>query len=151
MKEIIGYIRGYLTQVNKKVLLLCSLQTALLIYLNYSFHLEKWITTSDLLPFPSFTGHFLIFIFAFSLPYFFYWLIEKKNYFLNKPFAILLVVAAAIFSLKMAMNTDLPLSGDWAWDEYWNQILYWPVRVVILTAILFLVWKWFDRNSLFMD
>src|SRR5258708_2340995 len=124
MNEIIGYIRKYLTQLNKKVVVLCTLQTAILIYLNYSHHLEKWITTHDLLPWPEFTGHFLIFIFAFSLPYFFYWLIEKKNYFLNKPFAILLVMATGIFALKMAMNTNLPLSTNESWDEYWNQILY---------------------------
>jgi len=149
MKEIIGYIRKYLTQVNKKVFLLCSLQTAMLIYLNYAHHLEKWITSSDILPWPQFSGHFLIFIFAFSLPYFFYWLIQKKNYFLNKPFAILVVVAAAIFALKMAPIANLPLSTDESWNEYWNQILYWPARVVILTAILFLVWKSFDPEQPF--
>jgi hypothetical protein len=149
MKEIIGYIRKYLTHVNKKVFVLCSIQTAILIYLNYSHHLEKWIISLDFLPWPGYSGHFLIFILAFTLPYFFYWLIEKKNYFLNKPFAILLVVAAAIFALKMAMNTNFHLSTDGNWNEYWNQILYWPIRVVILTAILFLVWWWFDPEQPF--
>lgn len=149
MKAIIGYIRRYLTQVNKKVFLLCSLQTAILIYLNYAHHLEKWITSCNILPWPQFSGHVLIFISAFALPYFFYWLIEKKNYFLNKPFAILVVVAAAIFALKMALITYLPLSTDESWNNYWNQILYWPVRVVLLTAILFLVWRSFDPEQPF--
>ena len=149
MKDIIGYIRKYLTHVNRKVLFLCTLQSAVLIYLNYAHHLEKWITKLDFLPWPGFSGHFLIFIFAFSLPYFFYWLLEKKNYFLNKPFAVLLVVAAAIFSLKMAMNTDLPLSTNQNWNEYWNQVLYWPVRVILLTVILFFVWKTLDPQQPF--
>jgi len=149
MTEIIGYIREYLTQVNKKVLLLCTLQTAAFIYLNYSHHLEKRITSAALLPWPPFTGHFLIFIIAFALPYFFYWLIEKKNYFVNKPFASLVVVSAATFALKMALNTHFPLSSDATWNEYWNQILYWPIRVVILSSILYLVWKRFDPEQPF--
>src|SRR5437773_9704538 len=144
MKEIIGYIRRYLTQVNKKILLLCSVQTAILIYLNYAFHLEKWITSRDLLPWPEFSGHFLIFILAFSLPYFFYRFIDRKNYFLNKPFTILLVVAAAAFSLMLALNTQIHFSNDVSWNEYWNQIIYWPLRVIIITIILFFVWIRFD-------
>src|SRR5205085_3662314 len=83
------------------------------------------------------------------LPWFFYFLIEKKNYFSNQSFAFLLLIAPAIFSLKMALNTELPLSSNQLWNDYWNQIFYWPVRVVIITAILFLAWKKFDPQQPF--
>ena len=61
----------------------------------------------------------------------------------------MLVVAAAIFSIKMAVNTELHLVNHVVWNEYWNKILYWPVRVIMVTIILFFVWKLFDRYQPF--
>src|SRR5258708_6127136 len=110
MKEILSYTGDYFRYVNKKLLVLCTLQTT-------------------------------IFVLAFVLPYFFCELIERKKFFDNKPFLILLVVAPAIFSLKMALRTEFPFSNDLDWNEYWNQVYYWPVRLLIVTAILFLVWR----------
>ena len=149
MKEVLVYIGDFTRSVNKKVFALCSLLTALLIILNYQYDLEDWLKSREILPWPSFSGHWLLFFFAFALPYFFYSLIEKKKYFRNKPFLFLLVVAPAIFSLKIAMNTDLHFSDDVIWNEYWNQVYYWPVRLLITTAILVLLWERFDKAQPF--
>lgn len=149
MKEVFGYIGNYFGHVNKKTLGVCTLQTAVLIYLNFHNGLEAWLISRQSLYWPEFTGHYFLFTVAFALPYFFYLLIEKKNFFRNKPFTILLVVAPAIFSLKMAMNTNLPFSDDPSWNEYWNQVYYWPVRLLIITGILFLTWNIFDKDQPF--
>ncbi len=149
MKEIIGYIRSYFLSVNKKLLILCSLQTAILIFLNYHNNLEWWLTTRKQYMWPVFTGHYIIFATAFVLPYLFYWSIEKKNPFANKPFNTLLVVAPAIFSLKMALNTYLPFSNNENWNDYWNQIYYWPIRLLIILSLLFLTWNAFDSDQPF--
>lgn len=149
MRDILNYIASFFKQVNKTVLFLCTLQTAILVFLNYSAHLEKWITSTQLYPWPNLIGHYMIFIIAFALPYFYYLVIEKKNYFANKVFQFLLLLAPAIFALKMALDTSLPLSNDIGWNSYWNQILYWPVRVILLTAILFFIWKLFDPQQPF--
>jgi hypothetical protein len=149
MKEIFNYIGDYSRYVNKKILVICSLQTAVLIYLNYHNGLEQWLTTCQSLAWPKFTGHFILFTAAFALPYIYYVLIERKNFFRNKPFIFLLVVAPAIFAIKMALNTELPFSGDWYWNQYWNHVYAWPMRLVILTAILFLVWRAFDKDQPF--
>src|SRR5258705_1498220 len=116
MQEILNYIGNYFRHVNKKVLVLCSLQTAVLIYFNYHHELERWLTTCQILAWPAFTGRYLLFMIAFALPYFFYVFIEKKKIFRNKPFIFLLVAAPAIFALKMALNTELPFSSDWYWN-----------------------------------
>ena len=137
MREIIGYIANYTRRVNKPVLLLCSFQTVILILLNYHKGLERWLTTRETLFWPEFTGHYLLFATAFVLPYFFYFMLEKKNFFNNKLFCALLVVAPAIFSLKMALHTNLPFSNDTGWNEYWNGIYYWPVRLVMIISILY--------------
>ena len=60
-----------------------------------------------------------------------------------------MVIAPAIFSLKMALHTDFPFSSDASWNEYWNQVYYWPLRLVIVTAILILLWKKFDNDQPF--
>jgi len=149
MNEILGYIRDYFRYVNKKLLAICTLQMAILIFLNYYDKLEWRLTTNESLPWPEFSGYFILFATAFLLPYFFCGLIEKKDFFQNKPFILLLVMAPAIFSLKMVLHTQLPLSNDVNWNEFWNQVYYWPLRLLIITAILFLVWRAFDSDQPF--
>ena len=149
MREVFGYIRDYFRYVNKKLLVVCSLQSAILIYLNYHYQLESLLTTRQSLAWPAFTGHFVIFITAFVLPYLFCSLAEKKSFFHNKPFIILLVISPAIFSLKMALPTEFPFSINVNWNEYWNWIYYWPLRLVIVASILVLFWKMFDSDQPF--
>jgi len=149
MKEVFGYIRDYFRYVDKKLLTACTLQSAVFIFLNYHYRLEWWLTTRQGLPWPAFTGHYIIFVTAFALPYFFCSLTEKRSFFHNKPFIILLVTAPAIFSLKMALNTELPFSSDVNWNEYWNRLYYWPLRLVIVLALLILLWRRFDNDQPF--
>ena len=141
MREIFSYIGEYFRYVNKKVLAACTLQTATLIFLNYHNQLEWHLTTNQTLAWPSFTGHLILFATAFVLPYVFYWATNKKTFFENKLFVILMLVGPAIFSLKIALRTSFPFSSDPFWNEYWNQVYYWPVRLLIMVSILFLVWR----------
>jgi len=149
MKEIAGYIVQYFHYVNKKLLVLCTIQTAILIFLNYHNSLEWQLVTNQSLAWPEFTGHFVLFSTAFILPYVFCWLISKKSFLRNKPFLVLLVIAPMIFSLKMSLPTRLPFSNDDAWSEYWNQVYSWPARLLIMATILFLVWVFFESDQPF--
>jgi hypothetical protein len=149
MKEVLVYIRNYFLYVNKKLLTLCTLQTFVLVFLNYHNRLEWWLTTRESLAHPEFVGHYILFVTAFALPYFYCSLFEKKLFFHNKPFIILLVVAPAIFSLKMALNYEFPFSNDANWNEYWNQVYYWPLRLLIVISILFLVWMMMNNDQPF--
>ena len=149
MKEVFGYMDDWFRYVNKKLLVLCTLQTALLIYLNFHNHLEFNLANTELLLWPAFTGRYLLFALAFALPYLYCDIIGKKNFFDSKPFMILLVVTPAIFSLKMALTSRYPFSADEDWNEYWNQVYYWPIRLAIVTSILFLLWRIFDKDQPF--
>jgi len=149
MKEVFGYLREYFRSLDKSVFMLCGLQTAILIFLNYHNGLEHWLTDIKSLAWPGFTGHFILLATAFILPYIFYSLVGKKKFFENKPFNFLLVVAPAIFSLKMSLNTNLPVSDDADWNKYWNQVYYWPLRLLIVAAILILIWQLFDPDQPF--
>jgi hypothetical protein len=146
MKEVIGYITEYFRQANKLVLLLCSIMIAILIWLNYHYGLEHELITGSL-PGTPFTGHYIISFTAFIIPYILYTVIDKKTFFNSKPFVILAVVAPAVFALKMSVRPELFFSNNEDWNDYWNQVYYWPGLFVITLSILFLLWWKFDKKN----
>ena len=149
MREIFQYIYRYFTNVPRIHLVCCALLTSILVFLNYGYHLETWLTSSLPLPFPDFTGHYILFLTAFAIPYLLYKPLTGKNYLRHRMLLFLVVVAPALFALKMSMNTDLPLSTNAPWNDYWNKILYWPIRVVTLTFLLLIIWNLFDKKQPF--
>jgi hypothetical protein len=147
MKEIFSNISHYYTEINKRVLATTTLLTGLMIYINFFFGVDKWIDSQGSVV-ALFFYQYLIFLTAFALPYLFYY-VTGKNYF-NKPFFIFLVfLSPALFSWKLAMPTQTMLTNDYLWDYYWNQILYWPVRLLVLALMLFVLWRLFYRNESF--
>ena len=142
MKEILKYITDYFKSLNSKVFAACSLLTGLMIYLNFYYAIDLKIDEFDSVGI-EFLMRYLIFLIAFALPYLFYSLFERKNYFKSPLILLLIFLSPAIFSWKMVMNTELHLSNNNYWDYYWNQVIYWPIRLIILSFILFIIWKIF--------
>lgn len=134
MKEIPGFIKTYYHEVDKPVLILCTLYVAGLVWLNYGFDMEYWLITQVGLPAPRFLGHFLIYTAAFLIPYLI--LIGKKKFKPVAAFWICLLLAPAIFAFKVSMSTVLELSSNNNWNKYWNDIIYWPMRMTVLVGIL---------------
>lgn len=132
MKEIIGFIKAYYNEVNKPVLLFCTLFIGGLVYFNYRHGLEyrliREITT--------FPGHFLIYLAAFIIPHFALFLKRKQYGNISPVFVIGLVAAPILFAFKVSMNTTINVSGNEYWNNYWNTIIYWPARMITLVAIL---------------
>jgi hypothetical protein len=131
------------------VFALCTLQTAILIFLNYHNHLEKWLTQHLSFFISGFAGDYFLFLTAFVLPYFFYSMVERKNFFRNKLFIFFMLIAPAIFALKISLSTEINFVNDEEWNHFWNQIYYWPARLIIVFAILLLLWKRFDSENSF--
>jgi hypothetical protein len=148
MKEIFGFIARFYKEINKPVLIACTLLTASLIYLNFHFDANQYIDDKNSV-FASFYFRYLIFFIAFALPYIFYFLLQRKNYFKNIQFSFFIIIAPAIFSWKIAMDTSIHLSDHADWDFYWNQIIYWPVRLIAMSMMLFILWFIFYRNESF--
>jgi len=149
MKEIFRYITDYFKSLNSKVFIACSLLTGLMIYLNFHYEIDIKIDEFDSTA-VQFFYRYLTFLIAFALPYLFYFLLEGKNYF-NSPLILLLIfLSPGIFSWKMVMNTDLHLSNNINWDYYWNRVAYWPVRLIVMSFMLFIIWKiFFSKESFF--
>ena len=148
MKQILDFIKQYFKEVDKTVCILSTVFASILIYLNFSQGLEKWLTKGPL-PLGNFTGHYLLFLFAFTIPYIFYSIIKPTNYFQKPLFLFLLIIAPAIFALKVSMNTSLYFSDDALLNHYWNRVAYFPLRLIILVSMLLLVWLRFDKQEAF--
>lgn len=148
MKPIINYIRTYLLSVDRKVLTATTLAAALFIFLNYYFRIDDRIDWQHN-RFTIFVLRYLVFFLAFGLPWFFYLVFSKRKYFRKRNILFVILLAPAVFSLKMAMHLYFRISGDESWDFYWNIILYWPARLLIMVAILFIFWKLMDRDQPF--
>ena len=148
MKDIFKYITDYFKSLNSKVFLACSLLTALMIYLNFHYEIDLKIDEFESITIQFFC-RYLLFLLAFALPYFFYFLFEGKNYFKSPLILLLIFLSPSIFSWKMEMSTDFHLSNNHYWNYYWNQVAYWPVRLIVLSFILFIIWKIFYSKERF--
>jgi hypothetical protein len=147
MKEIIGYIKKYFYETDKRVLFIVTAFAGLLVWVNYHFGIDARVSRQG--GFGSFISRGLVFLTAFVLPYLVYNMIAGKNYFVSRRFIILLFIAPLIFSFKVAFDPYIYFSGDWRVDNFWNHVIYWPVLVIITTAMLMIVWKRFDAGQPF--
>ena len=148
MKAILSYLREYFYEVDKRILVLVSELTALLIFLNYYYRIDRAISDQHSFAY-SFISRYFIFLIAFALPYLLYVLLKQKKYFTQPLFLLLLVIAPAIFSLKAALNIPLHFSESKNWNDYWNTIFYWPLRLIVVAAILFIIWKLTEKDQSF--
>jgi len=148
MRIIVYYLKQYFYEVNKTILGLCTLFTALYIFLNYDYKIDFTITETYSFK-ESFFSRFVIFFLAFSIPYLIAALIRGYTYFSNKIFCFFLLLGPAIYSFKTAVNPSFLFPNDDRVNIYWRYISYWPFLVLITSAILFIVWKIFDLNQPF--
>jgi hypothetical protein len=117
------------------------------IFFNYFFHFQKKLTA--LSPMQEYLAWYFIFLTSFSFPYILQALFKKSNVFYNWRFNLLLVIAPAIFAWKMTFDIRLPLSADNVNNMYWNHILYWPFKLIVVTFLLLIIWKIFDAKEPF--
>jgi hypothetical protein len=139
LKKITGHIKEYFISVDKRILTFSSFFIALFIFINYYydlnggiFELDGWLT---------YAGWYMVFLIAFSFAYLLLALFKKQFVFQNRQFLFVFLLAPAIFSWKMVFDPDLHLSNNAIHNEYWNQVIYWPFKVVAVTIVLLIVWK----------
>ena len=148
MKEILFFIQRFGREINKPVFAACTILMGLMIWVNFHYKVDVLISND-----PAAAAHFyyryFVFLAAFALPWCFYYFFEGKNYFKQPLVSILVFISPAIFSWKMAMDTGFSICEDFLYNEYWNQIIYWPARLIVLMGILFVLWISFYRNESF--
>lgn len=139
MKKIIVSIKEYFIETDKRILISASFFIALFIFINYYFGLNHFISTS-----PDRQQYFywyLVFLTAFAFAYVLLSVFEDRIVFKNKNFLLLFLIAPAIFSWKMVFDFNVHFDADKTQNTYWNQVIYWPFKLVIVSAVLFIIWK----------
>lgn len=147
MKKIIAYLKEYSLWQDRRVFLFSTLFTAILVFYNYYFGVNRAIYRM-----PYFWQYLLwyaVFLLSFSVGYWFYQHYTKERLFGNGNFISLLLIAPAIFAWKMAYRVEFSVATDFFVNEYWNAVLYWPLKVSVITITLLLVHRWFDRDKSF--
>jgi hypothetical protein len=139
MKNIIAYVRNYFIEADKRILIPSAFFIAVFIFINYYFGLNAWIATLD--DPQQYLAWYLVFLTAFSFAYILLSLIGGVSVFRNKDFLLLFFIAPAIFAWKMVFDVDIHFSNDKIQNAYWNQVIYWPLKLVVITTVLFLIWK----------
>jgi len=140
MKAILGYIRLYFLHSNKLVLIASSIFIAMAIYLNYHNRLEINLINHAGTPFPGISARYVIYLIAFLLPHTLLWLVRRNH---SKPplaFILCLLIAPLLFAIKVGIDTYFRLSPDHDWNNYWNDIIYWPLRLILLVIMLGVIW-----------
>lgn len=148
MQEILRYIKDYLKGLDSKAFVASSLFTGLIIFINYFFGINNIIETlhSEVL---AFVSRYFIFLFAFAFPYLFFLLFAHKNYFRESVFLLFIFLSPVIFAAKMSFHFDFHFNAQIKWNDYWNQVLYWPIRLIFITAILFVIRKKYEPGGSF--
>lgn len=147
MKKIVIYIQEFAGAMDKRVFGLSVLFISTLIFLNYQFSISPYLSKRPF--YYSFSGWYFIFLLALSFPYLLQYNMQEKAPRFDRKFLGLLLIAPAIFAWKMAANLDFPISTDKATNEYWNQVLYWPVKLTVMITCLWITWRLFNKEQPF--
>lgn len=139
MKKILFYLKEYLTGLDKRMLIFCSLLAAAGIYVNYHFELYRKIHGSPVQI--QYACWLLVFLIAFALPYIIYSLATGKPLFSNTSFIALVILAPALFAWKMVYNINVHFTNSIRWNEYINHVIYWPLLLFVISLVLFITWK----------
>jgi hypothetical protein len=139
MKKIIGFIKEYFTWLDKRMLFLSALFTGLAIFLNYHFNLNRQI--ASLKDGQQYICWYFIFLTAFSFAYVLQAFFKNSGIFRNTSFIILLFLAPLIFSWKMVADIQFNFSRNAIINTYWNHVIYWPSKLLVISLVLFLIWK----------
>ena len=143
MNTILSYIRDFFHGVDKWLLFGCSLFAGILITGNYTLGIEtRWLYGAP--PgWSRFTGFFTLYAIAFIFPWVF--LILRKKLPLPTLFWVFLIVAPAIFALKVSFPGWTGLFHGRVsapWDRYDAIVTSLPSRLLMVAVPLALFRRW---------
>jgi len=144
MNEIIGYLRNYIQSVNRSVFLFTTLFIAIAITCNYTLGINTAIVSIQSWPLRT-AGFFLLFAFVFSAAWLLQFISTGRNIIENRFFFVLLLIAPVIFAAKVTFDqAAIAVTHNLQppWDQYWNKVLAWPLKFLLVLALVAAIWKW---------
>lgn len=144
MKEVTLHLKHYLKEVDRRIFWICTAFVAALIFVNYSFGLNEWIMDQrKMIQYLCWYGVFLI---AFLTPYVVTSAFGNLDLLRPARFPILLLIAPVLFAWKMSGMINIRVSQDALVNGYWNRVVYYPFKLLVIICGLYLIWLVFDRK-----
>ena len=143
MKDIFGYFKQYLQESNKKVWILTTFVVALMIFLNYTYGIERAIK-SYRSPGFRFVSFFLLYAFIFTTCYGIQFFISQKILIYQRQFFILLLLCPLLFAAKISLDVSYffgETSSQAEWNKFWQVVLNWPIKCILMLSVIYLIWK----------
>lgn len=141
MKTIIGYVRAYFQQINRKVLVSTLLLCALFIFINYQFGIESRLRAIDTIPL-RIAGFYLLYLILFVGSYGLHFIQDPSSIPGKPAFYWLLLLSPLLFAFKIGFPMPAIgsyLSSNSQLQHYWNLVLDWPLRLLFLLIGIILV------------
>ncbi|MFL5772695.1 MAG: CPBP family intramembrane glutamic endopeptidase [Flavisolibacter sp.] len=139
MKTILGYVLDYWRSVDKRILFITSFFLGIGIFINYYNNINHKV--GRLGNWQQYLFWYLVFLTAFSFPYFLYAIFRKHPVFRRNDFLFLLFLAPLLFSWKMVYDIDLKWSDSTVNNSFLNAVIYWPFKLAVISIALLIIWK----------
>jgi hypothetical protein len=144
MQYFISLLSDYFRNTDKWVLLIISAFVGSLIFINYRFGWENRIWNASSSGERFFRFYFL-YLFAFAGAYFLQQLVRPNVPKLFWPFLVVVVVAPAIFALKISVYAHRSFFDkffSYPTSRYLFTLLDYPIRFVFVIVLVYFFWRW---------
>ncbi|MEJ7912346.1 MAG: CPBP family intramembrane glutamic endopeptidase [Chitinophagaceae bacterium] len=137
MRKILSQLYGYWWWLDKGLFVYTVFFVTTLVFCNYYFGINRTINANA--PLLQYLCWYLLFLLAFSFPYIVAFTVRQKRM-TSVKWLPLLFIAPAIFSWKMTYAVNFHFSDSVPANIYWNTVVYWPFKLVIIVMMLGAVW-----------
>lgn len=141
MTVILTYLREYILAIDKWLLFFCSVWMGILIALNYQLSIEREIIAGLDSRFEQFVALFLVYCCAFIIPYLFAIALRRQLVTVTPMFWLLLVIAPAVFALKVSIANPLENIMEGMWGNYLTVITTLPFKLLVVLIPLIVLYK----------
>jgi hypothetical protein len=147
MKKVFGFVKSYFLSLQPLTFFSCTVFIAVAIFCNYYYGLNARIyRLSDGLQLLAWFG---VFATAFYTGYIIEYRGAGRKLFQNPILLFLLCTGPLLFAWKMVAHFHFSFTADAAENAYWNQVLYWPAKLVVMLIALFFIWQYCNPEQPF--
>lgn len=148
MKRFIQYISDYSKSIDKRAFTAVTLFTAVFVFINYYYGLDDAIRKNNFFA-VKLIAWYAVFLCAFGIPYLIQYGLRNIKAQPGTLFLSFIFLAPLLFAIKISYTPHFNFTDDTSSNNYWNQVAYWPVLLLIIASILVVIWKWKDREQPF--
>ncbi len=143
------HLREYASAIDKWLLLFCVAWMTLLITLNYALGIEGQLIKGLDSRFSQFAALFGVYCSAFIIPYGFILLFRKHLITVAPKFWLLLLIAPALFALKVCIANPLEHVVDGVWGSYLTIVTTLPFKLLVVLIPLIVLYRMLPEQPSF--